>query len=212
MRFERLLEICGDLAIVDSATLRTLGEDPKVLSVQLTRWVNEKKLLQLRRGVYVLPKHFRRRNVPLEYLANLAHSPSYVSLERALSIYELIPEKVPLVRSITTSRPLVLQTPLGEFDYRHVKQSWFFGYQEISIGDFKPFVATPEKALLDLVYHSRGDFPVERIEQLRLQNLDRINTKIIMRMAKKEKRPRMVRSVKQICDYIVAKQKKEVTL
>lgn len=183
MRYLTLLERAADLPVVDTRTLRTWGGDPRSLSVQLSRWVRQDKLVPLRRGVYLLPEALRRTRAPLEYIANLLVVPSYVSLERALAFHGLIPEAVPVVQSVTRARPAVFENPAGTFQYRHVKQDWFFGYRETELGSGTALIAVPEKALLDLVYLSRGAFPPERIAELRLQELDRLDLATLTRMA-----------------------------
>jgi predicted transcriptional regulator of viral defense system len=183
MRYLTLLERAADLPVIDTKTLRTWGGDPRSLSVQLSRWVRQQKLVPLRRGVYLLPAALRRAQAPLEYLANLLVVPSYVSLERALAFHGLIPETVPVVQSITRGRPMVFETEAGTFQYRHVKKDWFFGYRETELGSGSALIAVPEKALLDLVYLSRGAFTPERIEELRLQELERLNLAALTRMA-----------------------------
>jgi predicted transcriptional regulator of viral defense system len=169
--------------VIDSRTLRSLGGDPKALSVQLSRWVRQGKLVPLRRGVFLLPPGLRRSQPPLEYVANLLVLPSYVSLERALSFHGLIPERVPLVQSVALARPMLLETAVGDFQYRHVKQDWFFGYAETEIESASALIALPEKALLDVIYLSSGPFPSDRIDAMRLQNLERLKPARLTRMA-----------------------------
>jgi len=50
MKWDRLLEISRQFALMESATLAAFGEDPRALAVQLARWVRAGKLLQVRRG------------------------------------------------------------------------------------------------------------------------------------------------------------------
>ena len=183
MKYLTLLERAAHLPVIDSKTLRSLGGDPKALSVQLSRWVLQGKLVPLRRGMFLLPAALRRNQPPLEYLANLLVLPSYVSLERALSFHGLIPERVPLVQSVTLARPMLFETPVGDFQYRHVQQGWFFGYVETQIESASALIALPEKALLDVVYLSPGAFTRERIDAMRLQNLDRLEPAKLIRMA-----------------------------
>ena len=175
--------------------------------MQLARWVRAGKLIQLRRGLYVLPERLRYREPPLERVANLLVSPSYVSLERALSIHGLIPETVPLVQSVTVGRAGMRETPLGRFDYRHVKGEWFFGYREMPLGDDSALVATPEKALLDLFYLSKGEFTRQRIDGLRLQDLDRLDLEQIRAMAAKARSPRVERAAEQLCAWVMEERK-----
>jgi predicted transcriptional regulator of viral defense system len=212
MRFSDLLRLAADAPLIDTETLRALGAEPRSLGVQLSRWVRAGRLLQLRRGAYLLPEHLRRRTPPVEQLANLLVRPSYVSLERALSIHGLIPEGVPLVQSVTAGRPVQFVTPVGEFSYRHVKQAWFFGYRELSVGAGRALVATPEKALLDLVHLSRGEFTRERIAALRLQDLDRLDLNELHALAQRSGGPRLRRAAERLAEFVARERQETVSL
>jgi predicted transcriptional regulator of viral defense system len=198
MKYDDLVRLVGDLPLIDTQTLRTLGSEPRGLSVQLCRWARAGRLVQLRRGAYLLPEHLCRSPVPRERLANLLVSPSYVSLERSLSIHGLIPEGVPLVQSVTTARPAALSTPIGEFSYRHVKPSWFFGYEELEVGGGRALVARPEKALLDLIYLAHGEFGEPRLAELRLQELSRLDGEELSAMARASGQGRVVRAAQRL--------------
>lgn len=184
MMFSALLARVGELPIIDSKTLRTWGEDPHALSVQLSRWTKAGKLVPLRRGVYLLPSSLRRTYPPLEYIANLLVVPSYISLERALAFYGLIPESVPLVQSVTLRRPACFRTAAGDFAYHHVKKNWFFGYLQLAVPPGSALIARPEKALLDLLYLSPGPLSLERLEGLRLQGTSRLSIQRILAYAR----------------------------
>jgi predicted transcriptional regulator of viral defense system len=204
VQYESFLRLAADLPVVESAALRALGESPRSIGVQLSRWVAAGRLIQLRRGTYLLPDELRRNRAPLEQIANLLVSPSYISLERALSIHEMIPEAVPLVQSVTTGRPGRFATPVATFEYRHVKTGWFFGYREIEIGQGKALVATPEKALLDLFYLSRGEISAARIEQYRLQDLEKVDAAALAAMATRADSPRLLRAAKRLAKAMAA--------
>jgi predicted transcriptional regulator of viral defense system len=202
MRYDELLDVAGWLPVVDTESLRVLGHDPGALSVQISRWVGSGRLIRLRRGLYLLPERYRRCPVGREYLANLVQTPSYVSLERALSIHQMIPEAVPTVQSVSTGRTAIFETPVGEFRYRHVKTGWFGGYREMQVGQSRALVATMEKALLDLVYLSRGEFTMERIEGLRLQELDALDTEALMRLAGRAGSGRVMRAARRLVEHV----------
>jgi hypothetical protein len=201
VKFADLLAVADGRPLVETAALRRFVPDVRALSVQLDRWVKQGQLLALRRGFYLLPDLFRRSGLPLEYLANCLHRPSYVSLERALQHHDLIPEAVPVVTSVTTARPLTLETPVGIFTYRQVKPAWLTGYTEVSLGSGSALLASPEKALLDLVYLSPGPFPPERLEALRLQNLERLDPARLRALAALDPRPRLRRIADAICEH-----------
>ncbi|MBI5489793.1 MAG: type IV toxin-antitoxin system AbiEi family antitoxin domain-containing protein [Deltaproteobacteria bacterium] len=200
MKYDEFVDAVADLPLIDAGVLAALGRDPASLAVQLSRWVAAGRLVRLGRGRYVLPARRRRHAWSPELAANLLRTPSYVSLERALSIHGLIPEAVPLVQSVTTGRPGLVTTPLGDFDYRHVKRSWFTGYRELPLGRDRALVATPEKALLDLVYLSRGEFTAARIAELRLGDLDSLDPTALRELARLSGKPRVVRAARRILD------------
>ena len=175
MKYERLLLLAGGLPVIETETLRAWSPEPRALSVQLSRWVRQGKLVQLRRGKYMLPEALRRPTPPLEHVANLLVTPSYVSLERALAYHGLIPERVPLLQSVTPGRPALFKTDVGDFKYHHVKRDWFFGYAEVPVSEGSALIATPEKALLDLVHLLPGSRSLDWLQSLRLQELHRLD-------------------------------------
>lgn len=86
------------------------------------------------------------------FIANKLLEPSYISLESALRYYNLIPETVFLITSVTARKTKLLKTPIGDFQYRKVKEKSFFGYRIVNAGQMAYKMADPEKALLDLLY------------------------------------------------------------
>jgi hypothetical protein len=57
---------------------------------------------------------------------------------------------------------------LGQFVFRRVKKSWFQDYSQVDLGfGQSAFVATPEKALLDLVYLTPGADDPDYLAELR---------------------------------------------
>ncbi len=212
MRYERFLSTFGDLPVVDTASIRIAGDDPRALSVQLSRWVAAGRLVQLRRGVYLLPRALRKRTEPRERIANLLVTPSYVSLESALSIHGLIPEGVRATTSVTTGRPASFETEEGTFRYKHVSAGFFFGFHETAIGGAPVLLARPEKALIDLLHLSRGDLTFERIVELRLQNTDDLDLDWMDSSAAQFGTPRVVRAVALVRQVLHAQRAAEVDL
>jgi len=102
-----------------------------------------------------------------------------VSLQSALAYYGLIPEIVNITICVTTGRPERLETPLGVFEFRHIKPHLLFGYHMLDLGGQNALIATPEKALLDLIYLQPGGGSKNYLNELRLQNLDRLNLDVL---------------------------------
>ena len=113
-------------------------------------------VIQVRRGLYHLARTVFPRLVSVEVLANLIYGPSYVSFESALSYHGWIPEAVRNCASVTSIRPRTFETIHGLFTYTQIKQ-WplLSGVQNVDSGRGSFFVATPLKALADMVA-SRG--------------------------------------------------------
>ena len=127
------------------------------------------QLIRLKNGLYVVSNTITNKNLSLELIANQLHGPSYISFESALWYYGLIPERVYTTMSATIRRGKNYNTPLGDFQYTKVPESYFsIGLQHIIVQDEYAFlIAKPEKALCDLIISTSG---------LRLQSIKAMRT------------------------------------
>ena len=176
MKFAELQKIVGKEPVFETGLLLSGGVKPDDLRRQLSRLTATGRVIRLRRGLYALAPPFRKTRPHPFLVANRLVRASYVSMQSALSYHGLIPEHVPVVTSVTTLRPGRWQTPLGEFDYRHIKRELFNGYGMVEVGENQEaLVAAPEKALLDLVYLQPGADTREYLRELRLENMDELD-------------------------------------
>lgn len=177
MEFRILLEQVGHLPLFTSNILRVGDVDTPNLQKQLSRWTSTNKIRQLRRGLYALSEPYRQVEPHPFLIANNLISPSYVSLQSALAYYDLIPEAVPEVTSITSrQRSEKLTTDFGAFDYHHIQDNLFQGYHLIQVVQEQYiYIARPEKALLDLIYLTPRGNDLNYLESLRLQNLEKLD-------------------------------------
>ena len=128
---------------------------------------------------------------------------SYISGQSALAFYGLIPDAVQATLSVTAGRPERLETPLGVFEFRHVKPGLLRGYRMLPLaGGQQALVASPEKALLDLVYLQPGGDTGEYLDELRLQNLDRLEVDELRRQAEVFGIPKLRRAVNSIVSLV----------
>jgi predicted transcriptional regulator of viral defense system len=199
MEFRQLLDIVGEEPLFETALLLAGDVDPDNVRQQLSRWAAADKLYRLRRGLYALAPPYQKVKPHPFLVANHLLRASYVSLHAALAHYGLIPEHVPVVTSVTTARPGRWETPLGRYEFRHIKTALLYGYRLLDLGrDQQAFVATPEKALLDLVYlQPAGDTPAY-LQGLRLQNLDRLDVTVLRQMAERAGSPKLRRAAASI--------------
>ena len=204
MAFNDLLALVNDDPVFSSSLLLAGEVDPGNIRLQLSRWVKSGRILQLRKGLYAIAPPYRKV-IPHPFLvANQLQKASYVSLQSALSYYGLIPETVNAITSVSTGRPEQLLNPLGTFIFRHIKTNLLFGYHNIVIDNQNVFIATPEKALLDLIYLQPGAQSFNYLSELRLQNLERINIEQLDLLATKfdsHKIEQAVQELKKIINH-----------
>lgn len=199
MKFTELLAVVGDLPVFHSSLLLAGDRDPTDVRRQLARWKVSARILQLRRNVYVLAAPWRKVQPHPFVVANELQRPSYVSLQSALAHYGVIPEAVPVTTSVTTGRPVTLETPLGRYLYRHVRPAAFFGYAHVPVfRDQEALLADPAKALLDLVYLTPGGQAAEYLESLRLEGLEAIPTQDLRDHARRWGKDKIARAVETI--------------
>jgi predicted transcriptional regulator of viral defense system len=118
---------------------------------RLNNWQDKNYIKKVTRGYYVFSDKEVNENV-LYIIANEIFNPSYVSLESALSYYNLIPEGVYSVISVSSKKTILLKTFLGDFNYRKIKTELMFGYQLVNYQGHNFKMAEIEKAVLDYFY------------------------------------------------------------
>jgi predicted transcriptional regulator of viral defense system len=196
MNLNELLEIVQDEPVFDTGLLLAGDADPRDIRRQLSRWKQAGKIYQLRRGLYCLAPPFQKVPPHPFLVANRLLLASYVSLQSALAYYGMIPEHVPVTTSVTTSRPMRWETPLGIYAFRHIQIDFFDGYRLVELGERqRAFIASPEKALLDLIYLEPAGDSFNYLTELRLNNLSQLDWQQLERLARKIDKPKLLRAV-----------------
>ncbi len=194
MKFSELLEIVEDEPVFETGMLMAgRGHEPG-LPAQLSRWSASRKLFRLRRGLYALAPPYRKV-IPHPFLiANRLAPGSYVSGLSALAYANAIPEFVAEVTSCGPGRPQIRETPLGRFSFRYLKRQLRGGYRLVDLGGGQSaFVASPEKALIDLVHLQPGGDDPAWIDGLRL-NLEALSARSLLRIATSTGSPKLKRA------------------
>ena len=199
MRLHELLEIVDKEDIFSTGYLLAGKTDPREIQRQLSRWRKSGRIVQLRKGLYMLAPPFRKEAVHPFLIANRLVKGSYVSLHSALWFHGMIPEAVQVTTSVTTLRPGFRDTPVGSFSFHKIKHALFHSYVRLEVAkDSWAFVATPEKALCDLVHLTpRGD-SAEYLSELRLQNLSKLDPSMFEKIARDFGKPRMMRALRGV--------------
>lgn len=88
----------------------------------------------------------------LYLIANKLYQPSYISLEKALSHYHIIPETVYTVTSVSTKSTREFINSRGTFSFQQIKKDAFTGYAPMQLEGTVVLIAEPAKALADYLY------------------------------------------------------------
>ena len=195
MKFSELLTLVADEPVFPSSLLLSGKADERQTRLQMSRWVKAGRLLQLRRGLYALAPPWRKVEPHPFLVANRLRRGSYVSLQSALAWHGAIPEQVPMVTSVGPGRPETASTPLGAFQCRYLAEDLRFGYVKIEVASRQfAFVASLEKALLDLVHLTPGAASEPFLRELRLQNTGAFQPAALEELARRSGKPKLLRA------------------
>lgn len=112
-------------------------------------------IIRLKRGLYVVNPEYTGKRLSNELIANHLYAPSYVSMSTALRYYGLIPEAVYVNQSMTVKHSRSFQTHVGNYDYKCISREAFaVGVKTERVADYAFLIASPEKALCDLIANS----------------------------------------------------------
>jgi hypothetical protein len=166
--------------------------------------VRSGRLYHLRRGLYSLAPPFQKIQPHPFLVANRLVGGSYVSLRSALAHRSsLIPDYVAVTTSVTSGRSGVWETPLGRYEFCHIREDLLGERGTLPLGGgHEAFVAGPERALLDLLYLAAPPDIPAYLEELRLQNLGTLDLGALRRQATKMGKPRLVRAAEHIARLV----------
>lgn len=125
-------------------------QDYKKPRDKIRNLIQAEDIIRIKKGLYILGKDYGKPYNKY-VLANLIYGPSYITGQTALSFWNLIPERVDLVISMTAKKRKQFETPAGRFTYLYCPAAVFgIGVRLRDAGDGKHFlIASPEKALCD---------------------------------------------------------------
>lgn len=149
MQFIALKEKLRDFTLFSITEIRKL--DSGFHRRRLNEWQDKGYIKKVIKGYYIFSDLKLNENVLFE-IANRIYSPSYISLEMALSYYGLIPESVYAVTSVTSRRTYRFNASIATFLYKTIKASLFFGYELIQYNNKSFKIASLEKTILDYFY------------------------------------------------------------
>lgn len=149
MQYIELREQLKDFRVFSLSDIRKIEADFDLR--RLNEWQEKNYIKKVRQGYYIFSDLEMSERV-LFGVANSIYQPSYISLEMALSFYNLIPEGVYEITSVTSQKTNKFNTGIGRFTYKHIKPELMFGYELQEYDGHKYVMAEIEKAVLDYLY------------------------------------------------------------
>jgi len=161
---KNLLEQLDNLPHFTKSTIYQLGSQlglkNSTVNTYISRFLRRNEILPLKRGLYVSAKFHNKNKSDISYslyLANIIRTPSYVSSWTALQYYNLTTEAIRSITSVTPKVTRNYETKAGTFSYQSIQKGLFSDYSLVK-GKFDFFIASPSKALFDLLYFRTRQF------------------------------------------------------
>ncbi len=159
-----LIEQLKDLPHFSKNTVYQLGTQlglkDSTVDTYISRFLKYKEIYRLKNGLYVSTDFFDKNKNEISYsfyLANVLRTPSYVSSWAALQYYNLTTEAIHSVTSVTPKVTRDYKTKVGNFAYQSINKELFSDFSLVK-GKFDFFIASPSKALFDLLYFKTNQF------------------------------------------------------
>ena len=135
-----------------------LLSDYKRPNDKISELLKSRDLISIRRGLYVTGPNMDLPSPEPFLIANHLRGPSYVSLESALSYWNMIPERVYEISSVTIKTSKTYKTPVGRFSYQQLTIPYYsYGITTINYSTKQTvLIASPEKALCDKIVLTPG--------------------------------------------------------
>lgn len=153
------------------------------IDTYISRSLKRKDIILLKKGLYISTDFYDKNKGNISYfyfLANILRKPSYVSSWTALQYYNLSTEAIHTISSVTLKVTRDYKTKISAFSYQSMKESLFSDFSLVK-DKFDFFIASPAKALFDLLYFKTRQFKGLKfkdigilIEELRI-NIDEMD-------------------------------------
>ncbi|MFC1780080.1 hypothetical protein ACFLY9_00075 [Patescibacteria group bacterium] len=158
--------------------LRSLSNDNEnTINQNITRWINSGNIISLKKGFYTTKSFFDKffdNTSYKEFVASILRRPSYISAEYILQKYDILTDMTYGVTSITTKTSRNYSNKLGNYNYRHIKNDLYLGFEEKHFLDNTYYVAKKAKALFDYLYYKMKNVnkkfkPVDLFKEMRIK-------------------------------------------
>lgn len=183
--------------IVKYGTIVNFGQIYSILKNKITRQsvrnlVNKLSkngwLVRIKKGLYFVAGLESRGVISVHYfkIAQTLIKESYISCESALQHHGMFDQLLKTVVSVSLKRYPVKKIQNSELKFIKVKKDNYYGWQEGRVENYVVKIATPEKALLDLLNFGRNIYYIDLVlEKLQDYHKD-INLDKLVEFSKKQ--------------------------
>lgn len=151
IEFFRQIQQLNEAVVCTRDVAVCLGITTSHASKLLARLEQSQQVVHLGRGIWTLQTELNPLVIP-QYL--VAPFPAYISLQSALYHHGMVSQIPSVIYSVSLARTRYFRTPLAEVSIHHINPEFFLGFNHD--GNTGVNMATPEKALLDLLYLGCG--------------------------------------------------------
>lgn len=205
-----ILTILGNIPVT-SSVIASLFPEVKTKSAKIAQLEKAGEIIRLRRNLFVVNPEETNQPLSSGLIANHLLAPSYVSMQTALRYYGLIPEAVYTIQSMTFKAAKEFNTPVGNFCYYHIsREAYPIGITQIKERNGVYIMATPEKALCDLIANLPGinlRYRKEALEFLEenlrfdMDRFSQLNPEIFSEYAKKGKKSTSILTILKLLQH-----------
>lgn len=131
----------------------------------VTKLVKNGWLVRIKRGLYAISDLSSRGFLSQSpyVVANLLVPDSYVSFEAALQHHGMFDQLTGKTISVSLKEYKSVQLAGMEYSFVKTKPEYYFGWQEVPVGSQTARIATPEKALIDMVNFHKNQYALDLV-------------------------------------------------
>ena len=204
-----ILKFFDKSIFITKESFRVISTDSEeTITKNIYRWVKTGDLIRLKNNLYISADtyiSYKDDDGLRNLIANKLRSPSYLSLEYVLAMYDILTEMTYPITSVTLKSSRQYKNKIGIYTYKSIKNSLFLGYRIESFLSNNYYIATKEKALFDYLYFKKNTLPknlegLNITEELRL-NLDsftKLELRNLEKFAKISKDKKTIKIIKNI--------------
>lgn len=145
-------------------------------------------LVRIKKGTYFISSIESRgfNNLSPFKIAQILLKNSYISFEAALQYHGMFDQFLKTVTSVALKKYKTSEIQGISYKFIKTKKSLFYGYEEKNIENCLVKIATPEKALLDLLNYSRNSYVIDLILEKLKEHKKDLKIESFQRLIKKQ--------------------------